>query len=132
MEHPPDTHERVRVLIVDDDDGIRLLLQSILSAPRFDAVGTANAADALRLARAESFDAILLDRFLPEVDAVQIIPTLRAAAPAAALVLLSAVDDVDARVAALRSGADDFLTKPFELRVTRITLGLAFENVLGQ
>lgn len=115
MEHPPDTHERVRVLIVDDDDGIRLLLQSILSAPRFDAVGTANAADALRLARAESFDAILLDRFLPEVDAVQIIPTLRAAAPAAALVLLSAVDDVDARVAALRSGADDFLTKPFHV-----------------
>lgn len=104
-----------RVLVVDDDEGIRLLLESVLSAPGRLVSSAATGADALRRARGEEFDAILLDRFLPDVDAVHIMAALRAAAPQAAIVMLSAVDDVEARVAGLRLGADDFLTKPFHV-----------------
>ncbi|MCC4249789.1 MULTISPECIES: response regulator transcription factor [Microbacterium] len=104
-----------RVLVVDDDDGIRVLLASVLSAPGRIVKSAATGVEALRLARGEEFDAILLDRLLPDVDAVQIVTALRTAAPSAAIVMLSAVDDVEARVAGLRLGADDFLTKPFHV-----------------
>ncbi|PZU41180.1 MAG: DNA-binding response regulator [Microbacterium sp.] len=115
MEQSASAHAAVRVLVVDDDEGIRVLLQSILAAPRFDTSGVAGAAEALVATRAQAYDVILLDRFLPEVDAVQLLTPLRVAAPAAALIMLSAVDDVDGRVQALRAGADDFLTKPFHV-----------------
>ncbi|MCG7417060.1 MULTISPECIES: response regulator transcription factor [Microbacterium] len=104
-----------RVLVVDDDEGIRVLLASVLAAPGRTVASAATGAEALRLARADEYDAILLDRVLPDVDAVQIVTALRAAAPSAAIVMLSAVDDVEARVAGLRLGADDFLTKPFHV-----------------
>ncbi|MFS0793535.1 response regulator transcription factor [Microbacterium sp. 1P10AE] len=104
-----------RVLVVDDDEGIRVLLASVLAAPGCTVTTAATGVDALRIVRGEEFDAILLDRLLPDVDAVQIVTALRAAAPSAAIVMLSAVDDVDARVAGLRLGADDFLTKPFHV-----------------
>ncbi|TXK16364.1 response regulator transcription factor [Homoserinibacter sp. GY 40078] len=111
----PGDETPTRVLVVDDDAGIRLLLESVLAAPGYRVVTTGTAADALVAARAEDFDAILLDRFLPEVDAVQLVPALRAAAPSAAIVMLSAVDDVDGRISGLRAGADDFLGKPFHV-----------------
>ena len=104
-----------RVLVVDDDEGIRLLLESLLAAPRYQTVSVGTAVDALRIARADDFDAVLLDRFLPETDAVHIVAPLRAALPSAAIVMFSAVDDVEGRVLGLRAGADDFLTKPFHV-----------------
>lgn len=104
-----------RVLIVDDDEGICLLLESLLVAPGYKTQSVGTAAEALRIARAEPFDAILLDRFLPETDAVGIVAALRTALPSAAIVMLSAVDDVEGRVLGLRAGADDFLTKPFHV-----------------
>lgn len=105
----------MRVLIVDDDEGICLLLESLLSAPRYKTVSVRTAAEALRVAGSLEFDAVLLDRFLPETDAVGIVATLRTVVPAAAIVMLSAVDDVEGRVLGLRAGADDFLTKPFHV-----------------
>ncbi|GAA2229736.1 response regulator transcription factor [Herbiconiux moechotypicola] len=104
-----------RVLIVDDDDGICLLLESVLALPVYETTSVGTAADALSIARSKEFDAVLLDRFLPETDAVQIVAALRSALPSAAIVMLSAVDDVKGRVDGLRAGADDFLTKPFHV-----------------
>lgn len=104
-----------RVLIVDDDDGIRLLLESLLRPPLYDAVSVGTAAEALRTAMLTEFDAVLLDRYLPETDALGIVSAIRSALPTAAIVMLSAVDDVEGRVLGLRAGADDFLTKPFHV-----------------
>lgn len=104
-----------RVLVIDDDEGICRLLESLLAAPLYVTVSVGTAADALRVASAEEFDAVLLDRFLPETDAVEIVGALRMALPSAAIVMLSAVDDVEGRVRGLRAGADDFLTKPFHM-----------------
>lgn len=115
MQERPSPDPPTRVLIVDDDDGICLLLETLLAAPRYDTVSVGTAADALWVARAEPFDAVLLDRFLPETDAVGIVAALRTSLPVAAIVMLSAVDDVDGRVLGLRAGADDFLTKPFHV-----------------
>jgi two-component system OmpR family response regulator len=104
-----------RVLIVDDDAGIGLLLENLLGAEGYETHTVGSAADALRAARETEFDVVLLDRWLPEVDAFDIIDAIRASAPGAALILLSASGDVSARVAGLRSGADDFIPKPFHV-----------------
>lgn len=104
-----------RVLVVDDDAGIGLLLENMLRSEGYATSTVASAADALRIARDGEFDVILLDRWLPEVDAFDIIAPLRASNPGAALILLSASGDVSARVAGLRGGADDFIAKPFHV-----------------
>src|SRR3546814_20281053 len=113
MEVLPAQDRPMRVLIVDDDDGIRLLLEALLAAPAYETVSAGTAADALRVARSEPFDAVLLDRLLPETDAVRIVSALRAVLPPAAIVLLSAVDDVEGPCLGLRAGAAALLTKPF-------------------
>lgn len=107
--------ERPLVLVVDDDVGTRLLIQAVLESSGFRVAGAESGAEALPQLREREFDAVLLDRVLPDVDGVDILPAVRAAAPAAAVLMLSAVDDVQARITALRTGADDFLTKPFHV-----------------
>ena len=71
--------------------------------------------DGLFKAAAEPFDAIILDRMLPEVDGLKILQTIRAAGDNTPVLILSALGDVDERIRGLRAGGDDYLPKPFAL-----------------
>ncbi|MFC3052522.1 response regulator transcription factor [Kordiimonas pumila] len=64
---------------------------------------------------AESFDLIILDRMLPNVDGLTILKTMRATEDSTPVLLLSALGEVDDKVKGLRAGADDYLSKPFSL-----------------
>jgi two-component system OmpR family response regulator len=67
----------------------------------------------LARARADRFDAMVIDRMLPELDGLSIIAALRAAHDATPVLVLSALGDVEDRVVGLRAGCDDYLPKPF-------------------
>lgn len=71
--------------------------------------------DGLFKAAAEQFDAIILDRMLPEVDGLRILQTIRATGDNTPVLILSALGDVDERIKGLRAGGDDYLPKPFAL-----------------
>ncbi|AXI83307.1 response regulator [Xylella taiwanensis] len=102
-----------RVLIVDDDLHIRRLLQNTLIRAGYKAVEATTAADALALAKSARPDAILLDLGLPDRDGLEIV-TLLHQQGTAAIIVVSARDTTDQKVAALDLGAQDYVTKPFD------------------
>jgi len=103
----------IRVLMVDDDLHIRRLLQSTLERGGYAVVEATTAAEALTQTNHMQPDAILLDLGLPDRDGLEIIQLLRKAT-AAPILIVSARDATDQKVAALDLGADDYVTKPFD------------------
>ena len=102
-----------RVLIVDDDLHIRRLLQGTLARAGYHAIEATTAAEALAAARRERPDAILLDLGLPDRDGLELVPLLRQLG-SAPIVVVSAREATDQKVAALDLGAHDYVTKPFD------------------
>jgi two-component system KDP operon response regulator KdpE len=102
-----------KILVVDDDAAIRRLLRNTLLRAGYAVVEANDAKDALRQATVEHPDAVLLDLGLPDRDGLSLIPQLRSREGIAVLVV-SAREAVDEKVAALDLGAVDFVTKPFD------------------
>ena len=103
------------LLVVEDDERIGSLLESALRANGHDVTWQRTGRSALAAASSSTYDLILLDLGLPDVDGVELCRDLRAIAPAAVIVMLTArLDEMDV-VVGLEAGADDYLTKPFGL-----------------
>lgn len=102
-----------RILVVDDDLHIRRLLQATLTRGGYEPIEATTAAEALEQAKTATPDAILLDLGLPDRDGLEIVPLLKQQSNAPILVV-SARDATDQKVAALDLGADDYVTKPFD------------------
>jgi two-component system KDP operon response regulator KdpE len=102
-----------KILVVDDDAAIRRLLRNTLLRAGYAVVEANDAKDALRQATVEHPAAVLLDLGLPDRDGLSLIPQLRSREGIAVLVV-SAREAVDEKVAALDLGAVDFVTKPFD------------------
>src|SRR5689334_21437502 len=105
--------ERMRVLIVEDDLRMASLVRRGLTGEGLAADVAANGEEALWLAEAHPYDAIVLDVMLPGIDGFETCSRLRAAGIWAPVLMLTARDAVEDRVAGLDTGADDYLVKPF-------------------
>jgi DNA-binding NarL/FixJ family response regulator len=105
--------ETVRTVLVDDDCGLRQLFRLLLeSEPDFVVVGEAGTADdALPLVASEQPELVVSDVEMPGTSGVEAVPWMRAAAPGAAVVLMSSMHPSDIRAAALAAGADDYIDK---------------------
>jgi DNA-binding response OmpR family regulator len=111
----PDPPRPRRVLVVDDDGAIRRLIRRVLSACDIQVDEAGDGYDGLRLARATAYDVILLDLQLPGLDGMTILSRLLQARPGQAVVVCSCRSDPATRRDCLRTGARDFLAKPFSL-----------------
>jgi len=107
----PETH----LLVVDDDERIRGLLQKFLRRHGFWVSVARDAAHARRLLEGLDFDLIVLDVMMPEEDGIALTRSLREDI-ATPILLLTARGDTADRIAGLEAGADDYLPKPFEPR----------------
>jgi len=105
----------MRVLIVEDDREIAHFVQRGLKESGHGAEVAYDGDDGLDLALSGSFDAIIIDRMLPERDGLSVIQALRGAGVRVPVLILSALGEVDDRVKGLKAGGDDYLTKPFAL-----------------
>jgi two-component system OmpR family response regulator len=103
----------MRVLIVEDELRMASLIRLGLTREGLAADVTATGTDALWLAQAHDYDAVVLDVMLPDVDGFEVCGLLRGAGVPAPVLMLTARDSVDDRVRGLDSGADDYLVKPF-------------------
>jgi two-component system OmpR family response regulator len=103
----------MRVLVVEDSPKMASLLRRGLTEEGYAVDVVANGVDGVWLATEESFDAIVLDVVLPDIDGFEVCRRLRRANRWAPLLMLTARDDVSDRVRGLDAGADDYLTKPF-------------------
>ena len=103
-----------RILIIEDDVEIAAEIADCLSAGGFHPTRCYDGKEGLDLALREDFDAITLDRMLPGCDGLQVAKSLREAGRDVPILMLSAMADLDDRLAGLRSGGDDYVLKPFE------------------
>ena len=120
--------ERGRLLVVDDEEPQRLMLTSILGRAGFTVVAVADGEEALgRLERA-AFDLVLTDQRMPRMDGLELLERTRRLQPELPVVLMTAFGTVSTAVEAMKRGAADYLTKPFE----RDELLLVVEKAIRQ
>jgi two-component system, OmpR family, response regulator len=103
----------MRLLVIEDSPKMANLLRRGLSDEGYAVDVASTGADGVWLATEISFDAIILDVMLPDIDGFEVCRQLRRADRWAPLLMLTARDDVSDRVRGLDGGADDYLTKPF-------------------
>ena len=103
----------MRILVIEDDANVAGFVAKGLREAGHVVDVADNGKDGLFLATTEAYDALVLDRMLPQVDGLTVLRTLRASGSAVPVLLLSALGEVDDRVQGLRAGGDDYLTKPF-------------------
>ena len=104
-----------RILVVDDEPSVRDLLAYNLRKAQYDVLLAADGRSALRLARDEKPDLILLDLMLPQIDGLDVCRELRREG-SVPIIMLTALGEETDRVVGLEVGADDYLTKPFSMR----------------
>jgi len=117
------------VLVVDDDDATRLSLAFALTDAGHQATEARDGAEALALLAERVFDAAVIDVRLPRVGGLEVFRRIRASAPTTALVVMTAFASVPDAVSALREGAYDYVTKPFDVaEFTRRVIGHIAEH----
>ncbi|MBS0284582.1 MAG: response regulator transcription factor [Proteobacteria bacterium] len=102
-----------RILVIEDDDSTAREIAAELSAHGHDVLVAADGAAGLERATREAFDAITLDRMLPGLEGLEVVASLRQRRVDVPVLMISALSDVDERIAGLRAGGDDYLVKPF-------------------
>lgn len=106
---------RGRLLVIEDDARLRALVGDELGSAGFEVAAAATGGDGLAMAVDRPFDLVILDLNLPDVDGLEVAERLKADDDVAIL-MLTARGDVDSRVDGLYAGANDYLTKPFDVR----------------
>jgi len=106
---------RKKILVVDDEASVRQLVSSYLSREGYEVIEASDGAQALKLARLEHPDLLVLDLMIPEVDGLEVCRILRAESDAYVLMLSARTEETD-KILGLGLGADDYLTKPFSPR----------------
>lgn len=101
-----------KILVTDDEPAIRRLLGTALTRAGYRIVEAESARESLAALQIDKPDAVLLDLGLPDRDGLELVPLIKRAG--AAVLVISARDATDQKVAALDLGADDYVTKPFD------------------
>jgi two-component system OmpR family response regulator len=105
-----------RLLVVDDEETIRELLCGSLRFAGYDVTSAATGAEALRVTAESRPDLVLLDVMMPDGDGFEVARRMRSAGgPEVPVIFLTALDEVQDRLAGFETGADDYVTKPFSL-----------------
>jgi two-component system alkaline phosphatase synthesis response regulator PhoP len=105
-----------RVLLVEDEPGLQLTLADRLSAEGYAVDIASDGLDALSQVKSHAYDTILLDVMLPGLDGFEVARSLRSQGVSTPILMLTARAQVTDRVTGLSLGADDYLTKPFDVR----------------
>lgn len=104
-----------RILLVEDDLGIRRELLQALGSEEFSVQACCTCKDAQESLEAEDYDLLLLDLGLPDGDGIEICKWMRNAGNTTPIIMLTARDAVDSRIEGLNAGSDDYVVKPFQI-----------------
>ncbi|OPL12857.1 MAG: hypothetical protein AVO39_04120 [delta proteobacterium MLS_D] len=105
----------IKILIVDDEIQIIRLLGQYLESKGYDVFTATNGVEAIREAQAIEPDVVLLDHIMPGMGGIEVLKAIKEFRPETVVIMLTAVIDESMIQATLASGADDFITKPFNL-----------------
>ena len=120
--------ETISILVVDDEAHIRRLAEKELSSERRRIATAGSAQEALKAFRAGSFDVVLLDMRLPDGNGLDLLTRFQELAPEVQVVVITGFGDVDNAVQAMKLGAYDYITKPFDLDRLELVIEKAFQR----
>ncbi|MBI1805449.1 MAG: response regulator [Ignavibacteria bacterium] len=107
--------KKLRLLFVDDEDQLRLVVSDQLQSEGYD-VETADDGDtALVMIKKNKYDLILLDIRMPRVSGIEVLKYLKEHKVSSRVIMLTAVDDLSIALESIKNGANDYLTKPYDL-----------------
>jgi two-component system, NtrC family, response regulator AtoC len=117
------------VLVIDDEKNIRALLAKVLAQDQVEVYSAATGADGMQLADEHQPDLVLLDLRLPDTSGLEVLRSLKVRHPEAIVIMMTAFGQVESAVEAIKSGATDYLEKPFDrLEKLRMVVGRALEE----
>jgi len=120
--------ERDRVLVVDDEESVRNLLQRVLTEAGYNVVTAANGQEALDKVTELNIQAVLLDIKMPGMSGIEVLRQLASGRPDICVIMATAVGDVQTAVEAMKLGAFDYITKPFNRDDVVLTVQRAIEK----
>lgn len=106
----------MKLLIAEDDASLRKILVTLLEKNSYSVDAVADGMEALDYLRSGSYDGAILDIMMPKMDGLQVLKTVRTEKNAVPILMLTARAEIDDKVDGLDAGANDYLTKPFDLR----------------
>jgi len=109
------TEKKLSILLVEDEENLQEALKLNLEFEGYEVTGVYDGVEALKAVRNEYFDLIILDVMLPELDGISVCESIRLQNNEIPILILSAKNSGADRVLGLKKGADDYLTKPFNL-----------------
>lgn len=107
--------KKFSILLVEDEENLHEALKLNLELEGYEVTGAYDGAEALKIVQQEYFNLIVLDVMLPEVDGITVCETIRLQNADIPILILSAKNSSADRILGLKKGADDYLTKPFNL-----------------
>ena len=108
--------QTARILVVDDEPAVQTALSRALKLERYEVAQAADGREALERLDAMTYEVVILDVSMPQIDGLEVCRRLREGGDRTPVLMLTAREGVDDRVAGLDAGADDYLVKPFALR----------------
>ena len=109
------TSQRVGVLVVDDEQSVTDLLSAALEEEGYSCITAATGEEALKKLAAGNVDVALLDLRLPGISGMDVLRAIRSTYPRTAVIVVTGVGDAETAVEAMKTGAVDYITKPFEV-----------------
>jgi DNA-binding NtrC family response regulator len=116
------------VLLVDDEDTIRLFLEKTLKDEGYEALTAATGEEALEKTRSELPDLILLDLKLPDINGIEVLQKVKEELPEICVIMLTAFGDIETAVSAIKKGAYDFVSKPVNLEQLLMAVAKGLES----
>jgi len=117
-----------KILVVDDEDAIREVVSTLLEAQGFRCTVRANGRLALEAFRKDTFDLVLSDIVMPEMDGLKLLAELRNEDPDVPVIMVTAMHDISIALEAIRAGAYDYILKPFEKDQLHLSVRRALEH----
>ena len=117
------TEKKFSILLVEDEENLQEALKLTLELEGYEVTSAYDGAEALQAVQKEYFNLIILDIMLPEVDGITVCETIRLSNADTPILILSAKNSSADRIMGLKKGADDYLTKPFNLEELLIRVG---------
>lgn len=106
----------MRILLAEDEHSLSKAIIRILEKNKYAADAVYNGEDALKFLESDNYDALILDLMLPKIDGITVLKTIREQGSQIPVLILSAKAEVEDKVLGLDTGANDYLTKPFDTR----------------
>jgi cyclic di-GMP phosphodiesterase len=120
--------EKTRILAVDDEEAIRTVLKTILEGEGYLCDTAASANEAISRLKDNQYDVILTDIMMPGMSGIELLELIRKREDEIAVIMLTALNDIDVSIRALKSGAYDYISKPFRPDDVTISIEMALQK----